>query len=119
MKPWKNWLLTGMAIWFLLTLFPPFVGGKSSGAEKFIGFHFLFGTPKWTSPNQQVSRTYSQIDGEKKITSEERYYPKSEYLHSRIDPVRYTLLIILTLMTLAIMFVWGLKPKENLGQRGC
>jgi len=111
-KPLKNWLLIGMAIWFLLTLFPPFVGGNSSGAEKFIGFHFLFGTPKYKSPNQQVSRSYSHVNGEKKLISEKCYYPKREYRHCRIDPVRYTLLIILTLMTLAMMFVWGIKPKR-------
>ena len=105
MKPLKNWLLIGMAIWFLLALFPPFVGGNSSGEEKFIGFHFLFGTPKYKSANQQSFSNYSIIDGEKKIKSEGSYYPKIEYMHSRIDPVRYTLLIILTLMTLAMMFV--------------
>jgi hypothetical protein len=111
MKPLNNWLLTGMAIWFLLTLFPPFVGGNSSGEEKFIGFHFLFGTPKYKSPNQQVQRSYSHIDGEKKIVSEKRYYPKREYVHYRIDSARYTLLIILTLITLAMMFV-GLQTSK-------
>ena len=112
MKPWRNWALTGMAIWFLLTLFPPYTGGNMTGKEEFIGFHFLLGTPKWKSPKQQVQRSYSHIDGEQKITSERRYYPKKEYLHSRIDFARYTLLIILTFTVLGMLFIWSIKTKR-------
>lgn len=111
MIPWRNWILTAFAICFLLTLFPPYLGGNIVGGEKFIGFHFLFGTPKWTSPNEQVSRSYQHINGEKELVSEKSYYPKKEYLHSRIDFVRYTLLLILTFIILGIVFVLSTRPK--------
>lgn len=81
------------------------------GKEEFIGFHFLLGTPKWKSPNQQVSRSYRHVGGEKELISEKSYYPKKEYLHSRIDFARYTLLIMLTLTVLGMMFIWSTKTK--------
>ena len=113
MKAWKTWALIGMAIGLLLTLFPPYAGGNMTGKEEFIGFHFLLGTPKWRSPNQQVSRSYAVIDGEQKITSERRYYPKKEYLHSRIDLARYMLLIMLTFTVLGMLFIGSIKTKDS------
>ena len=104
MKAWENWTLVGIAICFLLTLFPPFVGGKSGSEEKFIGFHLLFGTPKYRSPNEQVSRSYSTVNGEKKLVSERHYYPEREYTHCQIDPVRYMFLVLL--MTFPLAFAW-------------
>lgn len=83
------------------------------GEDKFIGFHFLFGTPKWKSPNQQVSRSYAHINGEKQLISEKSFYPKREYLHSRIDLARYMLLIVLTLTILGILYVGSVKPKAH------
>ena len=114
MKAWKNKILAGIAICFLLTLFPPFVGGKTDSEDKFIGFHFLLGTPKFKSPRPQTSNTYKTINGERKIISQKIYYPRLEYLHSRIDPLRYMFLIILIALGVTS---WGLlKNQPNKGE---
>ena len=111
MKTWEKWVLTVIVVVFLLTLFPPFLGGNSNGEEKNIGFHFLFGTPTYKSPREKVSRSYETINGEKKMIAERRWYPKRKYNHYRIDSVRYMFLIIL--MTLPLAFAWIILRRRK------
>ena len=100
-----------MIVSFLLTLFPPYVGRKLNHNEKFIGFHFLLGTPTYKSSKEQVSRSYQTIDGEKQLTSERRHYPKRQYAYHRIDHVRYMFLIIL--MALPLAFAWVIIRRRK------
>ncbi|AQT67823.1 hypothetical protein STSP2_00973 [Anaerohalosphaera lusitana] len=108
-------LVVYIIIVVVISLFPPFVGKKTSrDGEKFIGMHFMFSSIiKYSSDRQQTVSSYRTVDGEKVLTEEKTYYPKHSYASTRVDIGR----LLCELVAVSAIFGWlvlrGVRQRIN------